>query len=319
MKDKLKNIFKKLLKMFCFSLGLLIILIALTCLLLPGKNVFKHGTYNVSRYEILGERRDTIEVVAIGDSQVYSSLSPMEIWNDYGYTVFDSSEAAAIIPNVYKNVQLTIESQHPKVILLEANVLFRNPANQKKKYKVIRETEDFNPLNKYHDNWKKYLRYGSKDNWQNIYKGYLYVAGTNASENKDYMKKSSELSKIPAGNKEYLDKIIQECKTNNVKLVLVSFPTQATWNYTKHNTIDKIAKENDIEFIDLNLIDLNINWKTDTRDKGSHLNHKGAVKVSKYIGNYLYELGIFKDKRKDPEYEHWNETYKHYEKSIIKG
>lgn len=319
MKDKLKNIFKKILKMFCFTLGLVLILTLLTFILLPGKNILKHGTYNVSRYEILGERRDTIEVVAIGDSQVYSSLSPMEIWNDYGYTVFDSSEAAAIIPNVYKNVKLTIESQHPKVILLEANVLFRNPKNQRMKYKIIRDTEDFNPLNKYHNNWKKYLQYGKKDNWQNIYKGYLYIAGTKASDNKDYMKKSNELSQIPKGNKEYLDKIIKECKDNNVKLVLVSFPTQTTWNYKKHNTINKIAKESNLEFIDLNLIDLNINWKTDTRDKGSHLNHKGAVKVSKYIGQYLHDLELFEDKRKNPDYEHWNETYESYEKSIIKG
>ena len=86
-----------IIKSIAFCLILLCLIEGLTWLLLPGFNIEKFGTFNVAAYEILGEEKDTIEAVAVGDSLVYSSLSPMEIWGEYGYTTFDCAEAAQVI------------------------------------------------------------------------------------------------------------------------------------------------------------------------------------------------------------------------------
>lgn len=306
---------KNIIKSIGFVLGLALILTVLTFILLPGEKAPEYGVFYVSKYEILGERPNTIDVIAVGDSLVYSSFSPMEIWNDYGFTSFDSAEPAQVISSTYKNIELAIKNQHPKVILLEANIIFRDPKNQDKYTRFYRKNKDFNPLGQHHNNWKNYMTYGKKDNWINIYKGFKYITKTEPSKNKKYMKPSNEVRPIAKENSEYFNKIVDLCEKNNTKLVLISFPTQTTWSYKKHNAIAKIAKEKNLEFIDLNLIDLKIDWEKDTKDKGSHLNYRGALKVTKFVGNYLKELDLLKDKRNDPEYDSWNKAYEMYKKT----
>ena len=51
-------------------------------------------------------------------------------------------------------------------------------------------------------------------------------------------------------------------------------------------------------------------------DEGTHLNYWGAEKVSLFLGKYLQEKYNLKDKRKDPEYQSWNENYIKYKFEI---
>ena len=67
-------------------------------------------------------------------------------------------------------------------------------------------------------------------------------------------------------------------------------------------------KELGVEYIDLNLQSdqVAIDWNTDSRDKGDHLNYNGAMKVTDYVGKYLKETELFEDKRENPDYADWN-------------
>lgn len=307
---------KNILKSIIFTAILVVLLIISELILIPGMNIRKHGIFKSANYELLGEKKDTIDVIFLGDSLIYSSISPMEIWNNYGYTTFDCAEAAQIIPDAYRYLKFAIENQHPKVIMMEANVIFRNPAKRKMGDKLAYFFKQFVPITKYHDNWKKFID-GSKKKWVNPNKGYKYITNTESSKNKNYMKYSKKLKEIPEANLPYLKKIIKLAKKNKVKLVLISLPTQNSWYYRKHNTTEKIAKDYNLEFIDLNLVDLDINWETDTKDNGSHLNYLGAKKVSDYIGNYLKETKLIKDHRNDSNYKSWYRAYKKYEKNSV--
>ena len=304
-------------KSIVFVVILLVLIEGLTWLLLPGFNISKFGTFKVANYEILGEDENTIDAVFVGDSLVYSSLSPMEIWNEYGYTTFDCAEAAQVISDAYEHVKVAVESQHPKILFLEANVILRDPSKRLWDDKIAHEAKKYFPLAKYHDNWKSYLTKGTKNNWINVNKGYKYITKIEPSEPTNYMKYSKKLREIPKGNLDYFEKIIKVCEENDVQLVLVSFPTQNAWGYRKHNTIEKVAQEHNIEFIDLNLVDLGIDWRIDTKDNGSHLNYTGAKKVSSYMGNYLKETNLFTSHKDDPNYKSWEIAYKKYAKNLI--
>ena len=115
----MKNLFKSILFIAIFILMVHII----TYVLIPGKNVKEYGVLKAGNYEILSEEDNTIDTVFLGDSLVYSSISPMEIWNEYGYTTFNCSESAQITENAYKQLEIAFEKQKPKLVLMESNLL----------------------------------------------------------------------------------------------------------------------------------------------------------------------------------------------------
>ena len=303
---------KNLIKSIIFVAIFILMVHIITYFLIPGKNVREYGVIKAGNYEVLSEEDNTIDVVFLGDSLVYSSISPMEIWNEYGYASFDCSESAQITENAYKQLEIAFEKQKPKLVLMESNVLFRNPANQDIFDKIAYKIKRLFPIIMSHDNWKKYLSNEVENKWINYDKGFRYVKKVRPTKNRDYMNKKKLKTNIPKENLDAFDKIIELCKKNNAKLVLMSLPTQKTWNYERHNIATKLAKSKNIEFLDLNLVDIGINWEVDTRDKGSHVNSYGSKKVSKYIGSYLETSGLVKDHRNDSKYDTWNEAYKMY-------
>ena len=70
--------------------------------------------------------------------------------------------------------------------------------------------------------------------------------------------------------------------------------------------------------MDLNLESLGIDWTKDTFDKGDHLNHFGAVKVTSFLADYLQNRGGLTDHRSDPAYSGWDQALKDYEARIPK-
>ena len=312
---------KSFIKGVTFLFLLLIMCEVISYLMLPYKGNFKkYGMYNKAEYDILNERPDTVDVLFVGDSLVYSSISPMVIWNEYGYTSFDCAAPGQIIKDTYKNIKIGIDSQHPKIIFMEADTIYRDSTKQKYKDRQKQKMKNYLPLEKFHDNWKKMFTFQPNDEkWLNINKGYVYITKTKPGF-VDYpkMKKRDKMQKISAGNLEYFDKIVSLCKENNVKLVLISDPTQISWSYPKHLTTTLLAKERDLDFIDMNIDNpAKIDWNTETKDKGNHVNYKGAKKTSRYFGSYIKDTKLVEDHRDDDSYRLWNVAYKKYKNNYF--
>jgi hypothetical protein len=129
-----------------------------------------------------------------------------------------------------------------------------------------------------------------------------------------YLTKTDHVKKIPRESMLYLNKIRDTCKKNHITLVLVQFPSAISWKTEKHNAVQDYADENGLCFLDLDekQSEFGLNWATDTRDGGNHLNCSGARKVTLYLANYFAENFKLQDHRKNKTYAAWNDDYKVY-------
>ena len=107
------------------------------------------------------------------------------------------------------------------------------------------------------------------------------------------------------------------CEENDIELVLLAVPSQKSWSFTKYSMVKLLADSKGLEFIDFNIDnDLDIDWATETKDKGNHLNYWGAVKVSAYLGEYMEKTGLLTDHRGDSEYKSWTTAYGIYKEKL---
>ena len=284
--------------------------------MLPKENIKDFGLIKTAQYEILGEKKNSIDAIVVGDSLVYSSIIPMEIYKKFGYTVFDCAEAAFILPDAYDYYKVALESQRPKVVLVGANMFFRDTRKRRWYIKYERMLKNIMPLLNYHNNWKNILfsDYGI----MSIQKGYKLNKTQIPSKPKNYMEKNNKEYKLIDANKEYLKMFVDLANSYNTKLIVIGFPSQDTWNYQKDQAIKKLSEEYNFTYINLNNYDLNIDWVTDTKDKGGHLNYYGALKASEFVGNILRDTNLLTDHRKDKNYKLWDRALERYEEEIAK-
>ena len=308
----MKNLFKSIL----FILGFIFLYYTLSYLLLPKDNIKEFGLIKTSQYEILGEAKNSVDVVVIGDSLVYSSVIPMEIYGKYGYTVFNCAEAAFILPDAYSYYKTALKSQHPKVVILGGNMFFRDTDKRRWYIKYQRAIKNALPLLTYHNNWKNILF--SKNGLMNIEKGYKLNKTIKPSKYKNYMKENTKKYVMKPENIEYLKKFIKLAQEYDTKLIIMGLPSQKSWNYQKDEKFNELSEELGFTFINLNKYDLNIDWIKDTKDKGDHLNYYGALKATNAIGEILKNTNLLKDHRGDKSYQLWDKAYEEYKEDVKK-
>lgn len=300
---------------FSFILILFLILLVLSYIVTPKNNVKEAGMRDVTANGILGEKEDSIDVLVVGNSLSYTSIVPMEIWKDYGFSMYINGTPAQVLTDSLEFTFNSMKHQKPKIVILETDTIFGNIGLSSPVKKLITQAL---PVLEYHDRWKslKFEDFFSIPDytWTDDFKGYYFSDKTISCDYYDYMKPSKKFAEISKANKIYIKILNEYCKLNDAQLILLSTPNAKDWNDRKHNVTDKFAKENGIEFLDLNVLNdyVGIDWETDTRDGGIHLNHLGAVKVTKYLGKYLEEKDILTDHREDEEYSSWNESLKRY-------
>lgn len=264
---------------------------------------------------ILGEKENSIDVLVVGNSLSYTSIVPMELWKDYGFSSYINGTPAQVLTDSLEFTFNSMKRQKPKIVILETDTIFGNIGLSSPVKKIITQVL---PVLEYHDRWKT-LRFEDffmvpDYTWTDDFKGYYFSDKVDACEFYDYMKPSKKFAEISKANKVYIKILDEYCRLNDAKLILVSTPNARDWNDKKHYVTEKFANENGIEFLDMNVLndEVQIDWETDTRDSGIHLNHSGAVKVTAYLGKYLVDKGILTDHRGEEEYSTWNESLDRY-------
>ena len=95
--QKIKNLIK--------ALSFLLILIAVfsyaSLVFHPKSNAEGAGMDDQRAVSILAEEKNTLDVVAVGNSDLYSGVLPMELYEKYGYTTYVCGQSKQSMPQAY--------------------------------------------------------------------------------------------------------------------------------------------------------------------------------------------------------------------------
>lgn len=308
---------KKLLKPAAFLTIFLCLLLAASAILsvLAEKNPDMVQNRNKSMTELESEPEDTIDVFVVGDSESYTTISPMEIWSKEGIPFYVGGQSGQKIQESYYMLKKALKTQKPKVVAIETNIMFRPQSVMKGTEEIAAQTIFYYlPVFRLHNCWKEWVMRNYKDE-KVFYKGFVIRDIVDAYTGGSYMKKTEKTEKMSRSVKFTMDQIVRLCKKNDLPIFLYSAPSPKNYSFRKHNTIMKYAEKNGLKYLDLNMKtkELGIDWDRDSLDKGDHLNILGAVKVSDYLGRYLKKEYHLKDRRGERVYQSWDELLKSYQ------
>ncbi len=319
----MQTFLKHTLKAAVFMGGLVLLLFLLSKVFIPADGTIDDGVNTVNANSIYKEREQSVEVIFLGDSEIYAAVSPMQIWQEYGIPTYCCSTSAQKLWYSEDILRKAFKNQSPKIVLMETNALFRKFNFDDS---LMHKVENVLPVFQYHNRWKVFadeaLGVREENNSTTAYKGYypsykikpaMYLSR--------YNEKSDQLTEIPNRNRSYLKSIKKYCEDNGAQLILFSTPSTVNWYYAKHNAITKLAKEIGIEYLDMNIPrdEIGIDWSMDSRDTGDHLNHFGAIKATAYIGKYLSGKDGLNDHRGEAEYSDWDKELEVYLAKTEKG
>ena len=269
--------------------------------------------------QMMEQRPDSIDILNIGDSLSESALTPMELWRQKGYTSFNIGADGILMAEAYYAVLTACEDQHPKYLLMEALPLFRLKENQDLQICLSQPLYYRFAFLKYHSLWKTLI----EGRGVRIYhKGYLVNRiARRYKPDYDYMNqelKPDDRTKIPDFNRLWFERIRKYCDNRGIRLILYSLPSPVNYNWERVRSVEELAAEDGIEYIDFNsrTEELGIKLEGDFSDKGDHLNLDGAIKVSGFFGDYIAEKGDLTDHRQDGAYSDWNEELTEYDQLV---
>lgn len=327
MQTKAENLIKALL----FTLGLCLIVVGLS-------RVFERKT-SAQMYDAFFEAEENFDVLFLGTSHTSNGVLPLQLWQEQGIGSYNMAGHGNQLATTYWVLVNALDYTDPRVVVLDLSYLSENQktslvsVNQTHvsldaipfSWNKIRMVNDlFDTAGEkaefladfiiYHDRWSELT--AEDFHYQPLsYKGAVpgySVAVPQAAVKLD----RSEVCGSDTVGVEYLRKILNLCKARDIDVVLTYLPFPASGDKQREANLGyEIADACEVPY--LNFLDMDVvDYDTDCLDADSHLNLSGAVKVTRYLGEYLRENYDLPDRRCDAEYASWQQEADKFAQSI---
>jgi len=286
--------------------------------------------------------KNKFDVIFLGTSVMKNDLYPMELYQDYGIASYNLASGNQSFATSYYLAKQAIREQKPKILVLDcfyaaydkyyiSDAILHYATDMMSWREKIELIHDIVPREKQGEFLLEFLEYHNR--WNE-----LTASDFSYSEHKQYGTKVHYASKpikeyeiveekeeLPSIPKEYLYKIIDLCKENNVSLILTTLPVDFGANHGTikdmlqnqkyYNKIQDIASENHIAYLNfMYLLDeTGIDLQKDF-DGGFHLNAYGAEKMTSYLGEFIDKNYDLPDVRENPDYEFMKKDLVEFEK-----
>ncbi len=267
------------------------------------------------------------DVLFIGDCEVFSNVSPVALWNEYGVTSYIRGSAQQLVWHSYYLLEDALRTETPRVVVYNVLALkYGEPQSEaynrmtidgmrwgKAKLGAIgasmTDGEDFMsyvfPLLRFHARWSELkaedFAYWFKTGEPVSFNGYLLRTEVRPATETPIPPVLKE-PHLPESSMAWLEKIAALCAENGIELVLMKSPSIEPYWYPEWDAdVQTFADAHGLWYV--NTIAENdaigIAMQTDTCDMGQHLNVYGAEKLSRWLGGELVTRYRLTDHRGD--------------------
>ena len=306
----------------CFLLAIMV-----SCLVLQ-QFFLRNMDHNSLRVEgFYQEERNSLDVVLIGASDMYTSFMPGRAYEQCGFTSYLLASESITAEGVKTAVKEIVRTQHPGLIVIEANAfLYGNADNEsneahihkffdnlplstnkleyiQRKVPADQQMEYIFPLIKYHGLWTEYpdrfFMMASNLSLDvrgfNVLKGFRTTAQIIKTDKKCYNDMISdehgELDLDPDLQKELME-LLSYCEEKELNVIFVRAPhyvTDETYNRVKRsNKMASIVREQGFSYYTFENDAVQIGID-ENRDfyNEDHMNVYGALKFTDYLADKL--------------------------------
>ena len=275
------------------------------------------------------EDSDTLDVVLLGASDVYTGFSSGRAYQEFGFTSYPYATQSMTAAGTLTALKEVVRTQNAGLILIEINAfLYGKDVNESKEANIRKlidnvpmnqnkiefisknipldeQIEYYLPIIKYHSLWKDYpwqMRMVSSKIKQDIrgtsyFKGYRTTATVFKPEEKILNGKIANENKTKKLNptlEARLRELLDYCKSNNLNVAFFRVPHlvyNKTYDRVKRaNTAGEIIKSYGYDFINLERDWEKIGINTDTDFYNyDHLNVYGAQKLTDHLGKIIVD------------------------------
>lgn len=328
-KPKKKNSIKPIVIVSLFLLGLILILNI-------GSQILRKRTeisYSLDEYYALSKDINFDQLV-IGSSHVFRGIDPEILDNNLGTQTYNLATSAQVISQSYYTLVEALKHSKPKTVFLDSYFIYQPSLLEDREYfayehlatmpmsfnKLNYMTSVFGPLNyvnalfpmvREHENWQNeelidknitYLKSGVSP-YTYVKRGYVAGYTSLTAENKEGYQQLTPLSvdyNVSHKAYNYVKKIVNLCKKNDIRLILVNTPipkvVQDKINEEDlYEVTSTLAKELDIEYVDFNTLYNELDFQDqDFLEEmnpimNHHVNRDGAKKVTDYLIAYVLD------------------------------
>ena len=287
--------------------------------------------------------KDSIDVLFLGSSVVVNAFIPQEIYNEYGIRSYNLGSEQQSIYLSYYWLKEALRFQKPKAVVLDlkyirdihpnnvintveplarkcldpmkwSSVKFEAVHNLCQLNESLSELSFYLTNIRFHSRWSEIQEFDINDEMVKSYylKGFGPMTSNGPASYTTYEQKDKSVKTefVPL-MQNYLDRITELCKENDIRLILIDLPGNYM-NDAVNNTHTDYAEKNGIEYYNLcsTLYYNRIGAKLPEESAVDHNNIWGAIKTSRFIGKILrdeYGIGSVYDEQYEASREYYEQ------------
>lgn len=283
----------------------------------------------------------------------WGGVSPLDLWHDYGIISYNLAMSGQTLALNYYSLKSAIKVSKPKVVVADVSYIFMEDQNAEGSTARRHQLIDNMPWNRgkldavaglvepeewqdylfnisyYHERWKE-LTANDFTSFKSLNKGCVLISCVkdgdgNFIDAEERFKEmlpiipKEEKMEIPVMAREYVEKIAELCKEEDIELVFVAYPAYA-WGKVNHGNGDELQKmwnkfsdvvaEYGVNYINYmhEFERISFNPQEDLAD-WRHLSYTGAEKVTSDLGKFLVCEYDMEDRRNDISLREWESQW----------